>query len=592
MTSSDRPGNNTKTVGNVASDSGAAADGDHSIVDKAGRWAGLIAVICFAMIAWVGHVRYAPPVPLPIDADARQFSAQRAMLILRELIGDEIPHPAGSEQNDIVRERILAMVRKWGYEPLVQSTSNHMFRRPDLEEVPLENIMFRKPGRDSNELSGDAILLVAHYDSRPEGPGASDDGVGMAAVLEIARMMANEPAPEREVMFLITDGEEFGLLGADKWCQEHPWAKQVGIAINLEARGTTGGSLMFETSAESQWLIKRFARATARPLTSSLFYEIYKSLPNDTDFTMLKAAGISGYNFGYIGEVRNYHTPQDNVENIDRGTLQHHGQNTLSLVREFSKAEQESHPSGRAVFFDFFATAVVWWPAGWSLWLSVGMMVLTAVAFVRLPGKVRPSFRGLAIGIVAIFLVLVAVVTVGYGVGTALRLDPRLELRWLDHPLPVELTYWFSALAVLAFLVNAIKPLQDTRTMLIVVGAGWCLLALLTSVYLNGASYLFIIPAAGFAMAALACSRDGAVWGAALLAALVGGLFWVPLERLLYDALGFMSPVLLAARVAVSIVVLLPVVSASGRGRILFGWLAVAGFIVSALAAVWLHQAG
>ena len=132
---------------------------------------------------------------------------------------------------------------------------------------------------------GPAVLLAAHYDSVPAGPGESDDGIGVAAVLEAARALKSLPAPLHTVIFLIDDGEEAGLLGARAFVDFHPWASEVKAAVNVDARGTSGPSLMFETGSANDWAVRLYARSIARPATSSIAYTIYKQLPNDTDFS-------------------------------------------------------------------------------------------------------------------------------------------------------------------------------------------------------------------------------------------------------------------------------------------------------------------
>ncbi len=157
----------------------------------------------------------------------------------------------------------------------------------------------------------DAVLLSTHYDSVAAGPGASDDGVGVATVLEIARILAAMPVPHRPIVLLLNEGEERGLLGALLFVREHALAKQVRAAVNLEARGTSGTSLMFETGTANAWAIGLYGAAVRRPVTNSIYYFGYKQLPNDTDFSVYKAASYQGFNFAYIGDVGRYHSPLD-----------------------------------------------------------------------------------------------------------------------------------------------------------------------------------------------------------------------------------------------------------------------------------------
>ena len=94
--------------------------------------------------------------------------------------------------------------------------------------------MARLPGTRSG---GRAFLLVAHYDSVPTGPGATDNGAGVATVLETVRALKAGPALRNDVIVLLADGEERGLLGARAFVDGYPWAQEVGAVLNLDTRG-------------------------------------------------------------------------------------------------------------------------------------------------------------------------------------------------------------------------------------------------------------------------------------------------------------------------------------------------------------------
>ena len=123
------------------------------------------------------------------------------------------------------------------------------------------------------------LLVAAHYDSVGAGPGASDDGVGVAVVLEVARAL-RETQPRNTIVFLLTDGEELGLHGARAFMST-PMASRVKVVLNVDNRGTGGPSLMFETSGPTSALAPLMG-AAGKPVTSSLFGGIYELLPNDT----------------------------------------------------------------------------------------------------------------------------------------------------------------------------------------------------------------------------------------------------------------------------------------------------------------------
>jgi hypothetical protein len=218
------------------------------------------------------------------------------------------------------------------------------------------------------------VLLAAHYDSVGAGPGASDDGSGVATLLEVARALGTSEALPRPVVFLFTDAEEAGLIGASAFAASHAWSPQVGVVINVEARGTRGPSLMFETSGPSSALIPHLDRAAARPFASSLSDLIYKYMPNDTDLSVFRARGVPGFNFAYIGGLEHYHTPQDDLAHLDRRSLQHHGDQALALTRELARADLEHLEGGDAIYFDVLGLRIVSWSRIEGLVASIAVL--------------------------------------------------------------------------------------------------------------------------------------------------------------------------------------------------------------------------
>lgn len=181
---------------------------------------------------------YRTPAPLGSDAATTSFSAARARAILKELVGDDVPHPIGSAGNAKVRDLIVKRLTALGYATELQTglVCN------DFGACATPTNIVATHG----ELHGnDAVMLSAHYDSVPAGPGASDDGVGVANLLEIARILSALPATRHPVVLLVTDGEEAGLLGAQLFTREHPLAKHISAVVNMDTRGVSGPSLMF-----------------------------------------------------------------------------------------------------------------------------------------------------------------------------------------------------------------------------------------------------------------------------------------------------------------------------------------------------------
>ena len=211
-------------------------------------------------------------------------------------------------------------------------------------------------------------------------------------MLETLRALRASGTPLRnDVIFLFTDGEENGLLGAHAFIDEHRWAKDVGLALNFEARGNSGPSIMFETSDENGWLIKEFAKAAPHPMANSLAYEIDKLLPNDTDFTVVKQAGLPGFNFAYIEGVSHYHTMLDRFEQFDERSLQHHGSYALALTRHFSDLNLIDRKEANAVYFDILGLILIHYPSTWVTPLSIfaffsfAALVAFGFAYFRFP---------------------------------------------------------------------------------------------------------------------------------------------------------------------------------------------------------------
>jgi hypothetical protein len=450
----------------------------------------LVAGLVLLILAFAGmHLRSFPPAPRPASAPNSEFSAERAYDVLRSLVGDGVPHPLGSAANARMRARILERFAGLGYQPSVQTAFSCHQRAQACGLV--HNVIAIRPGRTA----GKAVMLASHYDSVPAGPGASDDGVGVAVTLEVARALASEAEYRNPVVFLIDEGEEAGLLGAEAFVQHHPLATQIGAVVNVEARGTSGTSIMFETSDQNRWLIDVLARSLARPIASSVFYPIYERLPNDTDLTVFKRAGMPGVNFAFVGDVPRYHTPLDNVEFASRASVQHHGDNALAMVRALANEDLVQPRHGNAVFFDLLGFAIVRWPTSLTLPLAGLSLVLiiVAAAGMRLR-RGAPIWRGL-LGLVAWILMVAAA-----GGGTF-----GLQ-RWLTHlgawpggattrPAISVLAFWLAGLAV-ASLVAAVFG-RWTRSAGAWTGCwiGWAVCGIAAALTFPDASYVLIVPA-------------------------------------------------------------------------------------------------
>jgi len=444
-------------------------------------------VAALVLLVWL--TAGGPPSPAPAGAPGDAFSAARAEAVLTRLVGDGAPHPAGSVANAAVRERVLTELEAVGVRPTLQSGY-----ACGGTCAWLTNIVAPVSG----PTEGPVVLLTCHYDSVGAGPGVADDLSGVAALVEVVRALRVAPTRNR-VVLLVTDGEEDGLLGA-KLFGANPLSREVALVVNLDARGTGGRSYLFETGSANAWVVDRYAEHAPDPSAHSLYEAIYRLLPNGTDFAVHRALGAEGGNLAFIDPVVRYHTARDDLEHLDRGTLQHQGDNALALARGFGDADLGTIRPGDAVYFDLFGLALLRWPVGANATLVVlvafGWMVVFAVALRRRRARLAEA----AVGFSWILAGVTASVALGMLVAAA-------AAALAGHPAP----WWaattaygaLSAAVALAgmLLVAAVAGFRaGTWGTFLGAGVVWIVLAAVAAVWLPGATPIALFPALGYTL--------------------------------------------------------------------------------------------
>ncbi len=524
---------------------------------------------------------YRTPQPLASDAAPTVFSAARALEVLKDLVGDGVPHPLGSSADARVRDDIVKRLTTLGYTTALQTG----IACNDFGACGAPTNIVATRGEVTAK---DAVMLAAHYDSVPAGPGASDDGVGVASLLEIARALTVLPAPRHPIVLLVTDGEEAGLLGASLFTREHPLAKQVWAAVNMEARGVSGPSLMFETGSANEWLMRLYGNSTLEPITNSLCYVIYKTLPNNTDFTVFKAASYQGFNLAFIGDVAHYHTPLDNFESASPSTVQHQGANALSALLALANSTGMNPPAADSMFYDVFARTVIVWPIGAVLPAAIAALVLLLAAAILLGRRGHLSARQAAFGFLGTLANVLLCAVLSVGVLALLRflgrLPPLQSPPWIAHPLAMHIA--FPALAVLTSTAIAAAFVRRARFWGFWFGGSFltAILSLTAAMIMPGAAYVLLLPALTAVLALLPC-----IWAvfrhrapsqatadfAAILPGLVAFAALMPLLLLLYSALGVLAWPIGAAALCLTAGFLLPLLGhATRRARARLAWLA------------------
>ena len=465
------------------------------MLKRIGIAAGLLA-LCAISILRVAR----PPRAVPATAPDTVFSAQRAMRHVEQIA--QRPHPMGTADHDRVRDYILGQLSALGLAPQVQQTTAIGTRYREAGRV--QNILARVAGTDP---AHKAVLVMAHYDGVEAGPAAADDGAGSAALLEMLRALrSRQQTLPHDVIALFTDGEEAGLLGAAAFVREHPWAKDVAVVLNFEARGTSGRSFMFETGPGN--LDAARALRSARDATAgSVFATIYRALPNDTDLSELAVLGLPALNFAFADGVELYHTSNDDLAHLNPGSLQHHGSQMLTMTRTFASGPLPRARTDDGVFFDLPVVGLIVYPIGLEIPLALLALVLVVILVVR-------DRKGVVTGILAALIAVALSGVVGAIVGRFLR-GPAV---WSGlNAIGIVLL----ALSVTAACYAIGRGWSTPRGLQVGAMIVWLLLALAT-LRVPGIGYLFRWPllfAAGAAL--LTRGRDIADWVTALVTVLI-----------------------------------------------------------------------
>lgn len=474
-----------------------------------------VLALLFAAFALKGAL-LVPPTPSAKAA----FNVERAMARLQRILGDQRPHPVDSAADDAVRDRLLAELRALGLQPTVRT-------RQDCRGMPGSRVVSCSLTRNVVALigadrPGKALLLNAHYDSTPAGPGAADDGIGVATLLEVAANLKARPL-NQPVVLLFNEGEEFGLNGAGAFVDGDPLAGRVGQLINIEARGVSGPAWMFETSEPNAAAIGAFAAATRRPYANSLTADFAKLIPNYTDVVVFKGRRWTTLSYAIVGNETRYHSPGDRVEWLSRSSLQHLGNEVLAASRTIGGAGGD----GRTLYADVVGRFLIALPfaAGAAL-LGVLLFGLAGAAqhqraFARPLGACAAAFAG---GIAA-------------SAATAwLAGALRAGDYWRATPLVAYLAVYATLIAAMLALLGWIGGRVERDRLR---AAAWLLVTLVgvvLSLFVPGAIVFFLVgPALALLGLTFERARTPLLWAAALIQLLMFGELLASIEMLLID---------------------------------------------------------
>ena len=459
------------------------------------RFQSLISFFLIIGLVYLSFSSLMPKSGTPASISETKFSTERALIHLREIT--KAPHYIGTEEHARVREYIVEQLNGLGLETEIQEGFIMNTKWKSLDKP--KNILAKIKGSGN----GKSLLLLSHYDSAlTPSFGASDAGSGVVTILETIRaFQASAKTPTNDIIVLFTDAEEVGLDGARLFVKNHPWAKNVGIALNFEARGSGGPSNMIvETNSGNKNLINAFMEADVKfPVASSLMYSIYKMLPNDTDSTVLRQGGdIDGFFFAFIDDHFDYHTANDNFENLDRNTLQHQGEYLLPLVHYFADADLSSLKSSEDhVYINVPILKMISYPFAWIIPMLILAISVFIVLIVYGLNKKVLSGKTIARSFVPFLLAFVSCGLIGfYGWKLLLILYPQYSE--IQHGFTYNGHTYISffvlvSLAILFGVYHRYSKKTNVASLLIAPLIFWLLINVMVAIYLKGAAF-FIIP--------------------------------------------------------------------------------------------------
>lgn len=457
--------------------------------------AGILSFLLVLFFMWYSFFSLMPREGKPATAPQTEFSSQRALTPLKEIT--KAPHYHGSEEHTRVREFLVKELQALGLETEVQEgfVLNEGWRGLDRPK----NII----GLWKGSGNGKSLVLLTHYDSaKVPSYGASDAGSGVVTILESLRAYkAAGKQPKNDIIVLFSDAEEIGLDGAQLFVNEHKLAKNAGLVLNFEARGSGGPSnMILETNGGNANLVKAFVDAHPEyPVASSLMYSIYKMLPNDTDSTIFREDGnIDSFFFAFIDDHYDYHTANDTFENLDRESLQHQGSYLLPLLHYFGDADLSTLKAEEDyVYVNAPFVKMITYPFSWIFPMLIVAVVL--FLFLLFYGFSKRSLKGKEVGkgFGALLLSLVSCGAVGY-LGWMLLQLIYPQYAEIQHGFTYN-GHWYIAFfvvlssAIVFKIYRSFKVKKEVASFYVAPLTLWLIVNVAVAVILKGAAY-WIIP--------------------------------------------------------------------------------------------------
>jgi len=335
----------------------------------------ILLLLTMALLVWLSFFTLMPDPEDFSEENKLGFSMEKANNHVKAL--SQKPHSIGTKAHSEVRNYIVQQLQYMGLE--VQTQKGYFLNKDGVLNVP-ENIITKIQG--SNPTAKSDLMVMTHYDSAVHSSfGASDAASGVATILETLRVFLKEKIQHKNNLIIcFTDAEEIGLNGAGLFVEEHPWAENIGLVLNFEARGSGGPSnAILESNSGNKKLIEAFAEANPQyPVATSLMYTVYKKLPNDTDATVLREEkNIPSFFFAFIDDHFDYHTAKDTFQNLDQNSLAHQASYLTALLPYFANVDLAQLTSEQEnVYFNFPGIGMISYSYAWVLPLLILAWIL------------------------------------------------------------------------------------------------------------------------------------------------------------------------------------------------------------------------
>lgn len=335
--------------------------------------------------------------------------------------------------------------------------------------------------------------MMAHYDSAKEGPGAGDDAVSVASLLECMRILSLKKDMKNTVYFLITDGEESGLVGADYFVKNPLFdPKEITIVTNFEARGNKGVPLMFRSSENNKNLLKIISENTDKKWTFSWFNDIFKIMSNSTDLGIFINNGYKGLDFAMAQGSENYHKASDNYENLSVKSANQYLKTVTDLAKYFSSIDEiKTDSNENGLVFSFFNGKIIVLSNSFmkifGIIISVLSIIFLIFAFIKKKYKIKD------------FLICMSAILISSSFALLLYFLQNQLIRifsWLTLEIYGLIFISLISLLIMSLFILLVKKFFKIENISLkaVTILIFSILSALSSLMFNSASYIFSIP--------------------------------------------------------------------------------------------------